>query len=135
MRLRIGQVAQATGLSVETIRYYERLGLVAAATRTPSGYRQFEADVVERLRFVQRAQALGFSLEDVRELLELRLIPGSPAADVRRRAEAKLADIRSKARDLERMGEALERLVLACCGDGASDDCPILKALGGDARD
>jgi DNA-binding transcriptional MerR regulator len=99
MMLRIGQVARRTGLSVETIRYYERLGLVAEAARTPSGYRQFEPEVVERLRFVQRAQALGFSLEEIRELLELRLSPGGHAADVRRRAEAKLDDIRAKARD------------------------------------
>ncbi len=127
--LKIGQLARRTGLSVEAIRYYQRLGLIAEASRTPSGYRQFEPRVVGRLQFVQRAQDLGFSLQEIRELLELRLSPGRSATDVLQRAEAKLADIRAKIADLDRMRAALEALTDACCGAGPTDDCPILKAL------
>lgn len=131
MMLKIGQVARRTGLSVETIRYYQRLGLIAEASRTASGYRQFEPGVVRRLEFVRRAQALGFSLQEIRDLLELRLSPDGSAAEVRQQAEAKLADIRAKIVDLERMRAALETLTRSCRRAGATDDCPILKALDG----
>lgn len=129
MMLRIGQVARTTGLSVETIRYYERLGLIGEAARTPSGYRQFEPDVVRRLRFVQRAQALGFSLEEIRELLELRLSPAASATEVREKADAKLSEIEAKLSDLRRMRRALKELTRSCCGNGPTSDCPILDAL------
>ena len=129
MMLRIGQVAQTTGLSVEAIRYYERLGLIGEVARTPSGYRQFEPDVVRRLRFVQRAQALGFSLEEIRELLELRLSSTASAAEVREKADAKLCEIEAKLSDLRRMRRALQELTACCCGNGSTSDCPILDAL------
>ncbi|MFQ5526933.1 MAG: heavy metal-responsive transcriptional regulator [Thermoanaerobaculia bacterium] len=131
MVLKIGHVAQTTGLSVEAIRYYERLGLIDEATRTPSGYRQFEPDVVRRLRFVQRAQALGFSLEEIRELLDLRLSAAASAAEVREKADAKLSEIEVKLSDLRRMRRALKELTRSCCGDGSTSDCPILDALEG----
>lgn len=129
MALKIGHVARTTGLSVEAIRYYERLGLIDEAERTASGYRQFDPGVVRRLRFIQRAQALGFSLEEIRELLELRLSPAAPAAEVRMKADAKLSEIEAKLSDLWRMRRALKDLARSCCGDGPTSDCPILDAL------
>ena len=129
MSLKIGEVAKSTGISVEAIRYYERLGLIREAPRTASGYRQFEPQVVRRLRFVQRAQALGFSLEEIRELLELRASPDASAAEVRRIARAKLAQIEGKMEDLARIRDALDDVSCACSGEGPVGDCPILDAL------
>lgn len=130
--MRIGEVAKETGISVEAIRYYERLGLIPEAGRNASGYRQFEPEVVRRLHFVQRAQDLGFTLEEIRELLELHTERGGSAAIVRERAEAKLASIEGKIADLEGMRDALHTIVSACCGGGTTDDCPILDALEGE---
>lgn len=131
MMLKIGEVARTTGLSVEAIRYYERLGLIDAAPRTPAGYRQFEPNVERRLRFVRRAQALGFSLNEVRELLELHLSPDSPASEVREKAESKLSEVEAKLSDLRRMRRALRNLTRSCCGEGSTSDCPILDSLEG----
>ncbi|HJW68359.1 MAG TPA: MerR family DNA-binding protein, partial [Candidatus Binatia bacterium] len=89
----------------------------------------FNREAVRRLRFIKRAQALGFSLKEVKELLALRLKPGSPCADVRRRAETKLADIEDRPRALRAMKRALEKLTSACAGRGAVSECPILDAL------
>jgi MerR family transcriptional regulator, copper efflux regulator len=127
--LKIGEVARQTGVSVEAIRYYERLGLIGEAPRTRSGYRRFAPGVLRRLRFIQRAQRLGFSLEQIRELLELRSSPRASAADVRRLAQAKLAQVESKLADLERIRQALLDVSCACSGRGAVSDCPILEAL------
>lgn len=129
MSLKIGEVAKSTGISVEAIRYYERLGLIREAPRTASGYRQFEPQVVRRLRFVQRAQALGFSLEEIRELLELRVSPEATSAEVRELAEAKLAQIEQKLADLVRIRDALVAVSCSCSGDGPVSECPILGAM------
>ncbi len=131
MPLKIGELSKRAGISVEAIRYYERLGLIRQVARTPSGYRHFDPDVVRRLWFIQRAQALGFSLEEIRELLELRVASGSTTRDVRQRAEAKIAGIEAKIADLERMRRALEDLTEACRGAGPAGECPILDALEG----
>lgn len=137
MSLRIGQVASATDVSVEAIRYYESLGLIREAPRTASGYRQFEPEVVRRLRFVRRAQELGFSLEEIRELLELRASPEAPASEVRGLARAKLTQIAGKLADLMRLRDALQELSCACSGEGPTTECPILDALDdrGDVED
>lgn len=131
--LRIGDVSKRAGISVEAIRYYERLGLIRQAARTASGYRKFDPDVVRRLQFIQRAQVLGFSLEEIRELLELRLTPGARNRDVRQRAEAKVAGIEARIAELQRMRAALHDLTAACCGAGTVGECPILDALEGSA--
>lgn len=127
----IGELAQQAGVGVETIRYYERRGLLATPTRSPSGYRRFNDDALRRLRFIRRAKDLGFTLRQIRELLALRLEPGATCEQVKARAEAKLADIESKARTLQRMAGALRDLTRACEGrpDADADDCPILKTL------
>lgn len=128
-RLTIGQVAEGAGVGIETIRFYEREGLIPEPPRTPAGYRQYAADTVERLRFIQRAKALGFSLRETQELLALRVGEGTSAADVRARAAEKLGDISARIRDLEAMRESLTGLLSTCPGQGALDGCPILVAL------
>src|SRR5215469_14163370 len=101
--LTIGQLARRAGVGIETVRFYERQGLLAEPARRASGYRQYTEDVVTRLRFIRRAKELGFSLREIAELIALRLDPTKTCGDVRRRAKAKVADIEAKIRDLERM--------------------------------
>ena len=127
--LTIGQVAHHAGVNVETVRFYERRGLLAEPERRASGYRQYGADVVARLRFIRRAKELGFSLNEIAELLALRLNPKATRADVRQRTEAKIADIEAKIKDLHRMKATLVKLAVSCRGHGSISDCPILEAL------
>jgi MerR family mercuric resistance operon transcriptional regulator len=129
--LTTAQLAKEGGVNVETIRYYERHGLLPKVPRTPSGYRNFSADDVTRLRFIRRAQRLGFSLKEVKELLAIRFRPGSSCADVRRKAEVKLADVDRKIRQLQAIREALARMTEACAGRGPIANCSILEALNG----
>ena len=135
MALKIGEVAYQAGVSVETIRYYERLGVIAEASRSSSGYRRFDPEAVREVGFVKRAQELGFSLEEIRELLQLCLTPTAPATMVRQRAETKLVSIEAKIADLERMRDALHSLTQACCGTGPIGDCAILDALETSSRE
>ena len=130
MPLTIGQVARKAGVGLETVRFYERKGLIEEPPRGESGYRQYPELAVDRIRFIRRAKELGFSLKEISELLYLRVNPTATSADVRRQAEAKIADIEEKMRDLNRMKTALETLTAACCGQGPTSECPILKALG-----
>lgn len=127
--LTIGQVAKQAQVNIETIRYYERRGLVPEPPRRESGYRQYSPDTVARIKFIKRAQELGFSLKEIQELLALRVDPVMTSADIKRRAEAKLADIDAKLRDLKRMKTALMKLTAACRGRGPTSECPILDAL------
>src|SRR5439155_25689920 len=128
-RLSTGVVAKQGGVNLETIRYYERRGLLPKPPRTPAGYRAFDAEAVRRLRFIKQAQALGFSLKEVKELLALRVDPRTSCADVRRRAEAKIVDIDEKLRALRAMKRALVRLRAACAGQGPVSECAILESL------
>jgi len=132
--LRTSDLAKRGGVNLETIRYYERRGLLPKPPRTAAGYRTFDAEAVRRLRFIKQAQALGFSLKEVRGLLALRLDPRTSCADVRRRAEAKIADIEAKVRALRAMKRALVRLTAACAGRGPVTACPILESLEGRRR-
>ena len=127
--LTIGQVARRAEVGVETVRFYERQGLLAGPARTASGYRQYTEDVVARLRFIRRAKELGFTLKEIAELLALRLDPDTSCAEVRGRAKAKIDDIDAKIRDLQRMRQALDKLVASCRGRGPISACPILDAL------
>lgn len=127
--LTIGQIAKRAGVGVETVRFYERQGLIPEPPRTTSGYRQFPADTVARIGFIQRAQELGFSLREIDELIALRLDGTSSGAEVRARAEAKIEDIEAKIHDLERMRGTLRELTRACSGRGTAAECPILEAL------
>ncbi|QDU38799.1 Mercuric resistance operon regulatory protein [Maioricimonas rarisocia] len=125
----IGQVARQAGVGVETVRFYERKGLLEKPARRASGYREFDEAVVDRIRFIRRAKELGFTLKEIKELLELRLSPATTCADVRSRAETKIVDIESRIQSLERMKHALVRLTRACSGRGRTTACPILEAL------
>lgn len=127
--LTIGQVARQAGIGVETVRYYEREGLIPAPPRSASGYRHYPADSVRRLAFIRHAKALGFSLADIRELLALRTESGASSEPVRQLAEAKLMEIRDKIAALEKMQQTLEHLVEQCPGHVPTSECPILDAL------
>lgn len=125
----IGEVARRAGIGVETVRFYERQGLITDPARSPAGYRQYDEETVARLLFIRQAKELGFTLNEIKELLSLRLDPTSSCADVKGRAEAKIADVEEKIRTLQRIKKALMRLTEACSGDGPIDKCPILAAI------
>ena len=127
--LTIGEVAKRAGVHVETLRYYERRGLIEEPPRTSSNYRMYPPESVRRVRFIKRAQELGFSLKEIAGLLSLRAAPKAHCGGVRRRAEAKLDDIDEKMRDLRRMKKALSGLVVQCSGLGPISECPILEAI------
>lgn len=127
--LTIGQVAKRAGVGVETVRFYERKGLVRQPERPEGGVRRYPAETVSRVRFVRHAKELGFSLREVAELLALRQTPS--CEDVRARAEAKIADIDRKLAALEHMRDALEGLVAQCRASGRGAGCPILQAMEG----
>lgn len=129
MSLRIGDVAERAGVNLQTIRYYEREGLLPEPPRLASGYRMFPESAVRRVRFIKRAQELGFSLSEIRDLLSLRANAGTGAQDVRERATAKLSDIDDKIRALQAMKDALTALAERCPGCGPLSDCPIIDAL------
>ena len=125
----IGQLARAAGVGVETVRFYEREGLLAAPPRRRSGYRQYPREAIARVRFIRRAKDLGFTLKEITELLELRIDPEKSCADVRALAKAKIADVEAKIEHLTRIKVALEALARACRGRGPTSDCPILDAI------
>lgn len=132
----IGQLAREAGVGVETIRFYERRGLLTAPARSPgSGYRQYPAGAVGRVRFIRHAKNLGFTLKEVQGLLDLRVDPDSTCADVRDRARAKIDDIETRIAHLERMKAALERLSRRCRGRGPTSECPILEELDRDQEE
>ncbi len=127
--MKIGELAQRTGVPIDTVRYYERQGLLPPPDRQPSGYRSYQADDVTRLRFVRRAKALGFTLEEIRELLDLSGRREDDMGSLKAAAEHKLADVEAKLSELVRIRDGLRTLIEACPGHGALDTCPILHAL------
>jgi Hg(II)-responsive transcriptional regulator len=126
--LGIGALAKRAGVGIDTVRYYERSGLLAPKTRLASGYRRYSAAEVARLRFIRRAQALGFTLNEIRELLALS--SRRDVARVKRAAQQKVADVEQRIASLQRMRQGLVSLIDACPGHGRAENCPILKALG-----
>lgn len=127
--LTIGQLAQQAGVTVETIRYYERRQLIPEPPRLTSGYRQYAAGDVLRLRFIKRAQELGFSLAEIADLLALRIKSDTVCSEVQRQAEAKIEAIETKIEQLQRMKRVLSDLVRACHDNQLTNECPILTAL------
>jgi len=121
-------LAKRAGVSIDTVRYYEKSGLLAPESRLASGYRRYSDEQVSRLRFIRRAQELGFTLKDIRELLGIS--KQRDVAKVKRAAEKKLADVEARLVALTRMRDGLATLVATCPGHGRAADCPILKALG-----
>lgn len=127
--LTIGRVARGAGLAIDTVRYYEREGLIEKPARSAAGYRHYGPEVVARLRFIRQAKELGFTLSEIRELLALKVAPGKSCADVKARAEAKIADVEQRIAQLNRMKRALVKLANSCSGRGPTSECPILDAL------
>ncbi|HSJ26480.1 MAG TPA: heavy metal-responsive transcriptional regulator [Longimicrobiales bacterium] len=129
--MKIGEFARRAGVNVQTVRYYERRGLLPEPERQASGYREYGADSLDRLQFIRRAQELGFTLAEIQELLALRTDPDTTAAEVKGRAEAKIADIDARLRDLQQIRHALQHLAGQCRGGtGPAGDCPLLAELG-----
>jgi MerR family mercuric resistance operon transcriptional regulator len=127
-RIEIGKLARHTGANVETIRYYERMGLWAAPVRSAGGYRLYGTEHLKRLNFIRRARLLGFSIGEVRTLLRLADERRRPCAEVRIVAEAHLQDVRAKLADLRRMERVL-KATIARCARGARTNCPLIDAL------
>jgi Hg(II)-responsive transcriptional regulator len=127
--LTIGGVARRAGVGVETVRFYERRGLLRRPARPGAGFRTYPEEAVGRLQFIRQAQALGFTLKEIADLLALRVAPGTDCAAVRGRAAAKLADVERRLAELERIRGALAKLVAACPGSGAVTTCTILESL------
>ena len=124
-----GGVARLAEVGVETMRFYEREGLIESPPRRASGYRQYPSDTVDRVRFIKRAKALGFSLKEIKELLSLRAAPRAKCADIRQRAEEKVQDIDERIATLRRMRKALGKLMAECEGSRPVTECPILESL------
>ena len=127
--LTIGVLAQAAGIGVETVRFYERKGLIPEPPRTRSGYRQFPGDTVDRVKFIRRAQGLGFALREISELLDLRVDEVTACGPVEAQAREKLEQVAGKIEELRRMETALQRLVEACEAREPTGACPILEEL------
>jgi MerR family copper efflux transcriptional regulator len=128
----VGAVAKQAGVKIDTIRYYERRGLLAKPRRNVAGYRTFAKAAVQRLRFIRRAQELGFTLDEIKQLITMRATPGTGCADVRDQAERKIAEIDRKIRSLKAIRKALGELVSACSSDGPASECSFLANLEGD---
>ena len=127
--LRIGELAKRSGVGLQTIRYYEREGLLPKPQRLNSGYRMFAPESIHRLRFIRHAKRAGFSLDEIRKLLSLRMTPGATRAQVRAHTEAKIADIDDKIKSLKAMRRTLQKLIEGCQGSGPLHECPILEKL------
>ena len=129
MAFTIGKVAEFTGVSVETVRFYERKGLIAQPMKPEHGFRVYPDDAVQRICFIRQAQELGFSLRETEDLLTLRTDPRSDCSDVRVRAVAKLENVERKIQQLQRIRGALKQVIAACPGQGALTSCSIIEAM------
>lgn len=125
----IGELAERAGVGVETIRFYERKGLIARPARPRTGYRQYDEQAADRIHFIRQAQELGFTLAEVAQLLSLRVDPRTSCADVKAKAQEKITDIDGKIRGLRRMRGALVEITRTCSGTGPTSECPILDYM------
>lgn len=127
MRMSIGETSRSTGLSVDTLRYYEKIGLLPRVARDAGGRRRYDEKDLSRLRFIQRAQRCNFSLDEIRQLLELRSHRDAARPEVQRLTERKLDEIQARMADLDRLQRELELLLNLC--RGSEDGCPIIEGL------
>lgn len=128
----IGQVAEKTGIHLETIRYYQGIGVMPTPVRPRGSVRRYAEDAVRRLQFIKRAQALGFSLDEVRLLLELSV--GEHCAETRTLAERKVQIVKKKISDLRKIQAALDKLINECATDSKGRGCPIIETLSNETR-
>ncbi|HET6537296.1 MAG TPA: helix-turn-helix domain-containing protein [Sphingopyxis sp.] len=126
--MKIGQLSKATGTHIETIRYYERIGLMPPPARTPSGYRSYADPHRDRLRFIRHSRDLGFTIEEIRSLLDLSDHPDRDCSDADRIASLHLEQVEQKITQLENLREELSRIVGRCRG-GMAGDCRVIEAL------
>lgn len=131
MQFTIGKLGKATGVNLETIRYYERIGMLPAPSRTGAGYRMFKESDAQRLRFIKRGRELGFSLDEIRALVALADRPGQSCADVDFLVQTHLVEVRQRIADLQRLEAELQRL--AGCSESSVSECRIIDALSGGA--
>ncbi len=130
MTLTIGKIAGLTKVTRDTLRYYEREGLIRPSAKSNAGYRLYGRDAVRRVRFIKEAQHCGFTLTEIRQLLALRASDAACCCDVRRVAVEKKLELEAKIKAMSNMSKALDRLIAACTKENLSlDDCPILAAL------
>ena len=126
--LQIGALSERTGVNIETIRYYERIGLLTAPPRTTGGYRRYDIEGVRRLSFIRRLRELGFGLDAVRAMLDLAETKRTSCNAVRGLASKHLTEVQSKMKDLRRMERVLKEMI-ASCDRGVTPECPIIEAL------
>ncbi len=129
--LTVSQLAARAGVGIDTVRHYERAGLLPAPPRRPSGYRAYPAQAADRLRFIRRAKTLGFTLDEIAGLLALSDHRGDVSA-VKQLAQTRLAEVETRLRELERVRDGLRTITDACPGHGDTRACPILSALTGE---
>ena len=132
--MKIGEVARTSGVSIQSVRFYERQGLIAEPPRQPSGYRVYPPAVIRNLQFIRRAKELGFSLREISELLSLEQDAEATAEDIKRLADRKLLDLKEKIQSLQRMQRALQRRADECPGSGPKSCCSILGSLADEKR-
>lgn len=128
-RITIGVLAKETDVAIDTIRFYEREGLLPPPVRSASGYRQYDRQAVEQVRFIRRAKYFGFTLEEIRDLLSLSCDHDAGVAGVNQRARERLAELDERIAQLTEIRNGLARLVEACPGEGAPDCCPIIQSM------
>jgi len=127
--LTIGKLASRSDVTVQTIRYYERNGILPKPARTTSGYRIYSERAVRTLSFIKHAQLLGFTLSEIQELLSLRRQPDTSCENIRQRACQKILDVKNKIERLQRIQDALTKLVAKCPGDAPPSECLLVEAL------
>lgn len=131
---KIGEVASRARVNKETVRYYEKRGLIPEPDRRRSGYRIFTQRHIDQIKFIKRAQELGFTLSEIKELLELRMDDNTTCSEIKIEAQEKYQDVVEKIDDLSRIKETLVNLIDSCSGGGPKGDCPILEALEGESK-
>jgi len=128
--LTVSQLAKATDVGADTVRYYERIGMIEEAERTDSGYRKFNGEAQERVRFIKNAQALGFSLDEIKRLIALSEESSADCSEIKAFAEEKVQDLDRQIRQMRAMKRELEKLATDCPGDGVPmESCNILARM------
>lgn len=132
--LTIGELGEQANVNIETLRYYERRGLLPPPPRSAANYRLFPPETVHVVRFIKQAQELGFTLKEIEELLSLRAIPEAQCADVKKLAQEKIKDIDTKIATLQALREVLDAMLTECPGKAPIQQCPILETIAAEAN-